>query len=271
MPTACLPVANSDRKMSEPQLTVIVPNYKTPELTKICLRLLRKYSTPEQVKVIVIDNASNDASIGYLRNLKWIKLMERQVPENESGPAMHANALDEAFAVVDTPYVMIMHTDTFILRPDWVDYLLGCFTSDKVAAVGSWKLEDPKSFLWRAAHRVEEIFRTLAGRKHSNEIRYLRSHCAVYRSELVRQYTNGFHDGESAGKSMHIKLEAAGFDMRFLSSEELGKFICHLNHATMILNPRPDDRKTAKVQFRTRLNKKMQMFMNILSSPDLDV
>ena len=69
--------------MSEPQLTVIIPNYKTPELTKICLRLLRKYSTPDQLKVIVIDNASADSSIEYLRQLKWIKLIERQVLPEE--------------------------------------------------------------------------------------------------------------------------------------------------------------------------------------------
>lgn len=274
MPTVCSQDAIFDKRffiMSEPQLTVIIPNYKTPELTKICLRLLRKYSAPDQLKVIVIDNASNDSSIEYLRQLKWIKLIERQVPPEESGPEMHARALDEAFALVDTPFVMIMHTDTFILRPDWVDYLLGHFDSDRVAGVGSWKLEPPKSFIWKAAHYLEEKFRILSGKNCKKEIRYLRSHCAVYRSELVRQHTAGFFDNESAGKNMHLKLVSAGYDMHFLPSDELGKFICHLNHATMILNPAASDRKTGKPPARAKLSRKMQIFMDVLDSQDLDL
>ena len=272
MPTACSQDATSDKRiMSEPQLTVIIPNYKTPELTKICLRLLRKYSRPDQLKVIVIDNASGDSSIEYLRTLKWIKLIEREVSPDESGPAMHAKALDDAFACVDTPFVMIMHTDTFILRPDWIDYLLGHFDSAKTAGVGSWKLEAPKPLLLRWAHSLEEKFRTLCGKNKKKEIRYLRSHCAVYRSELIRQHTDGFYDNESAGKNMHLKLEAAGYDMRFLSSDDLGHFICHLNHATMILNPAAQDRKTGKAPARAKLSKKMQIFMDVLDSQDLDL
>ena len=70
---------------------------------------------------------------------------------------------------------------------------------------------------------------------------------------------------------MHLKLEKAGFKMLFLSSNELGKFICHLNHATMILNPASSDRKTGKAPARTKLSRKMQMFMDVLDSQDLDL
>ena len=253
------------------QLSVIVPNYKTPELTRICLRLLRKYTEPGKIKVIVIDNDSRDDSVEYLRRLKWITLLERQVPEGEPGFVMHARALDEAFARVDTPYVMIMHTDTFVLRPDWLDYVLGHFDSDRVAAIGSWKLEEPRSFLWRAGHFMEECFNKLRQKKVKHEALYLRSHFAVYRSDLIRQYTNGFYDGLSAGKMLHLKLAAAGFELLFLSTEELSRFVCHLNHATMILNPARNDRKTGKAPARKKLSEKMRLFMDILDSEDLDL
>ena len=69
---------------------------------------------------------------------------------------------------------------------------------------------------------------------------------------------------------MHIKLEAAGYDMLFLPSDDLGKYICHLNHATMILNPASGDRKTGKAPARTKLGRKMQIFMDVLDSQDLD-
>ena len=257
--------------MTAPILSVIVPNYKTPELTKICFRLLRKYTDTGKIRVIAIDNASGDASTEYLRKLTWIDLIERKVPEGEPGVLMHANALDEAFALVTTPYVMIMHTDTFCLHPDWLDYILGHFDSDKTAGVGSWKLEPPRSLLWRTGHLLEEMFRRLFRKKTRQEIKYLRGHCAVYRTDLVRKYTNGFYDGDSAGRAMHIKLEAAGFNMVFLPSQELGKFICHLNHATMILNPGAKDRKTGKASAGIRLGKKMQVFQDVLEADDLDL
>ena len=256
--------------MTQPLLSVIVPSYKTPELTKICLRLLRSRTDCSKIRIIVIDNDSQDESVAYLKKLEWITFVQRQVPEGEEGFVMHAKALDEAFKLVTTPFVMIMHTDTFILRSDWLDYICGSFSSPEIAAVGSWKLEAPRSLLFRAAHAAESWFRRLFKKNVKTEIRYLRSHCAVYRTELVRRYTDGFYDGESAGKAMHLKLEQAGFRLLFLPSDELGKFICHLNHATMILNPGDHDRKTGKAPARNKLGKKIRMFREILNRPDLD-
>ncbi|PPC92474.1 MAG: glycosyltransferase, partial [Methylotenera sp.] len=52
---------------SKKLVTILVPNYKTLEITKICMRLLRKYTNFDQVEVIAIDNNSQDASVEYLR------------------------------------------------------------------------------------------------------------------------------------------------------------------------------------------------------------
>ncbi|MBL8704260.1 MAG: glycosyltransferase, partial [Rhodospirillales bacterium] len=60
-----------------PLVTVLVPNYRTPELTRLCLRLLRKHTPPGRIRVIAIDNDSRDESLDYLRSLAWISLIER--------------------------------------------------------------------------------------------------------------------------------------------------------------------------------------------------
>ena len=39
-------------------VTVLVPNYKTLKLTKVCLRLIKKNTDLNKVHVIVIDNDS---------------------------------------------------------------------------------------------------------------------------------------------------------------------------------------------------------------------
>ncbi len=67
---------------------------------------------------------------------------------------------------------------------------------------------------------------------------YLRSHCAMYRMDLIRQFNLCFADGDMvAGKDMHKKLVDAGYKMMFLPSELLIKYLDHINHATTVLNP----------------------------------
>ena len=103
--------------MPQPLVTILVPNYKTLELTKLCLRLLRKYTNPKQVHVLVIDNDSNDDSIEYLRSLSWIELIERKNISGDPGLVSHGLALDMALEKVTTPYVMSIHTDTLFVSP----------------------------------------------------------------------------------------------------------------------------------------------------------
>ena len=251
--------------------TIIIPNYKTPMLTRLCLRSLRKYTDPELAKVVVVDNDSADESLEYLKSLKWITLIERKTA-GENGPQMHARALDDALKLVDTEFFAVMHTDTIVLRSDWLDFLLGQFDgAPQLAGVGSWKLEHV-SRAKIVGQRIEDFFRELfTRRRHNPEERYLRSHCAVYRTRPVREFTRGFDDGETAGKSLHRMLVAANFDMRFLESAELGKFLAHLNHATMILNPTGSGR-TSKASSRRKLDGKLDnaAYAAILENDDLD-
>ena len=253
------------------QSTIIIPNYKTPLLTRLCLRSLRKYTDPELAKVVVVDNDSADESLEYLKQLKWITLIERKT-DGETGPQMHARALDLALAAVDTEFFAVMHTDTIVRRADWLDFLLGHFVdAPKLAGVGSWKLERV-SRAKIVGQKIEDFFRELfTRRRHAPEERYLRSHCAVYRTEPVKKLTRGFDDGETAGKSLHRMLVAAGFEMRFLESATLGKYVAHLNHATMILNPTGSGR-TSKASSRHKLDGKMSnpAFTAILRNDGLD-
>ncbi|KAB7627331.1 glycosyltransferase [Alkalilimnicola sp. S0819] len=226
-------------------VSILVPNYKTEQLTKICLRLLRKHTDPTRIRVIAVDNHSRDASTEYLRSLSWIELIERQ-PEPDDTPSLsHSRALDMALARVDTPYVLSIHTDTFVYRDDWLDYLLAPFQANPdVAGVGSWKLE-VKPPLRRAAKAIEDYWQRktypLRGRPLPEELvegHYLRSHCAIYRTDLIREYGLSFSaDRDTAGRKLHQALVAKGHEMVFLPAPALMRYMLHLNHATMVLNP----------------------------------
>ena len=97
-----------------PELTILIPHYKTLELSKLCLRSIKLFTDLDKVKVIVIDNDSNDQSLEYLRSINWIKLIERKDIADESPAKMHAKALDLGMEHVKTKYVLSIHTDTIV-------------------------------------------------------------------------------------------------------------------------------------------------------------
>ena len=259
--------------MNQP-VSIILPNYKTPELTRLCLRSLRKFTPHDAIRVIAVDNASADESLDYLRSLSWIRLIERSSGDIKGMPPalMHTTAMDLALAEIDTPFVLSFHTDTIVYHPDWLEFLLGRINrSDRIAGVGSWKIEffSPFRRFGKKLEVVETRAKVLLGLKKPEE-RFLRSHCALYRTELLKQYTRGFGDGESAGKSIHRHLTDAGFIMEFIPPEVLIRYMDHLNHATMILNPSIGDRRTAAPKARQSLESRLERYRSILADDSLD-
>jgi glycosyltransferase involved in cell wall biosynthesis len=265
-------------------VTILIPNYKTPELTKLCLRLIRKFTDPQLIEVIAIDNHSEDASTQYLRSLKWIRLLERDTTRDKTPQLSHSNALDDALKMVRTPYVISFHTDTMVKRKGWLEFLLASFQDNPmIAGVGSWKLES-KPLIRRLAKQLEYVWQSfyynligktdhgLEGR--GNNYYYLRSHCAMYRMSYIRDLHLSFADGEdTAGKVMHKKLIDAGYTMIFLPSETLGQYVDHLNHATMILNPELGARNSTITKGLKRIKKGLKDLeaSHILQDGSLDL
>lgn len=257
--------------MTQALVTILIPNYKTKELTKLCLRLLRKHTPKDLAKVIVIDNDSNDDSLDYLRSLSWITLIERKAIPGETPIQSHARALDMGLEKVNTPYVLSIHTDTLVKRADWLGFLLQQIEQHpNVAGVGSWKLE-LKPFWRRVLKKIEAYFQLkyyqYIGRKMhgvqgvGDNHYYLRSHCAMYRVDVLRQLKLHFAVGcMVAGKEMHKQLVAAGYDMTFLSSEVLSQYVEHINHATSVLNPYLSTREKSVEKGLVRIEKTLARF-----------
>jgi hypothetical protein len=212
----------------------------------------------------VIDNGSGEGeeSLEYLRSLKWITLIENQPDMTLNPGAIHGLSLDKLAALADTEYILSIHTDTIVFRNDWLDYLLEQISDPSVAGVGSWKLEF-HSPLKRLGKKIEDWFRVhilhpitgchlaIAGTESNRK--YLRSHCALYRRDLVQKETNGFYDGMEAGRSIHNTLKEKGYAMKFLPEVDHAKYIVHFDHATMILNPEIGGRKTSSSSARRKV------------------
>ena len=218
----------------------------------MCLRLIRKNTAPDYAKVIVIDNHSGDESLEYARSLDWIELLERPGVPGESGKLSHSRALDLALQQVNTPYVLSIHTDTLVRHPGWLRFLVAQIEKDEnIAGVGSWKLEQ-KPLIKRVAKVLENscqsvYYKLTAKKDHAlkgESDYYLRSHCALYRTALLKKYGLTFSDeDDTAGKAMHHKLRGKGHQMVFIPPEKLLRYLEHVNHATTVLNPEFSSRK----------------------------
>lgn len=267
-----------------PRVSILIPHFRTLELTQFCLRSLRKYTDISNVQVIVIDNGSKDASTEYLRSLPWITLIEREPVPGENPATSHARALDFGLSHAKAPFVLSIHTDTIVTSPSWLDFLLQRIeANERIAGVGSWKLEF-KPYYKRCAKRLESIwlalraklpqrFQKRGARKTDNHYFYLRSHCALYRTDLLRRFDLRFDDeNDTAGKALHRKLTEQGFIMEFIDTYDLADHLRHLNHATMILNPEIAGRKTGTKAEQRRLHRELKSlkYMEILQDKSLD-
>lgn len=268
-----------------PKVTILVPHYKTHDLTKLCLRLLKKHTDPALIKVIVVDNGSEDESTEYLKTLAGITLIERTKIPNEPVAYSHSRALDVALEQVDTPYVLSIHTDTLVKRPDWLNFLLQHIEQDeKIAGVGSWKLTQKpwyKKIAKSIERKVQLAYYKFLGKTHQHRIEgvgennfyYLRSHCALYRTELLKQFHLKFSDGDGlAGKYLHKGLEDRGYKMIFLESSKLLPYLDHINHATLVLNPQLGASKKNVNKGQKRIEKTLKKIdaFNILKDNTLD-
>jgi glycosyltransferase involved in cell wall biosynthesis len=114
------------------QITIVTANYKTPALIKRLVEgLLGSYS---QVRLLLIDNGSKDASTEYVRSLvdgKYnIKVILNQVNAGH-GPAMH-----QGIGYCETPLVCLLDSDCIIQKAGGLELLAAPFSDPKVYATG---------------------------------------------------------------------------------------------------------------------------------------
>lgn len=239
--------------------TICIVNYKTEELTRLCLRSIRKF-TDEPYEIIVVDNDSADSSLEYLRSLKWIKLIERPGQVCKSGSWAHGTALDIGLKNTSSDFFVAMHSDTIVRKKGWLNLLADPAESDsRIACVGSGKLEVKPA--WRVFLKNATDFKKWI-RKYLNpekERFYIRTICALYRTDILKKENLAFSmnvdEGMTCGKQLYFDLLRKGYGTAPLSPNLMLQYIYHLKHATMVLNPEFEVKKKTELKIRREMLK----------------
>ncbi len=227
--------------------TICMVNYKTPDMTRACLRSIRKH-THSLPDVVVIDNDSRDSSLDYLKSLSWIRLIERhpETPDPTGGYA-HGAALDLGLSLCQTEFFIALHSDAIVCRPDWLDYFLDGLRSDPGVAccgVGNlemkprWQVLVHKAFDVKALQR--RLFASPAARMHYRP--FVRTICAVYQTEVLRREGLSFLPDIprrlTVGQKLCFDLQERRYKTVRLPDRIACQYVVHLAHATQMLNPR---------------------------------
>ncbi|MHC4741420.1 MAG: glycosyltransferase family 2 protein [Planctomycetota bacterium] len=258
--------------------TICIVNYRTLEMTRLALRCIRKF-TNYPYEVIVVDNDSNDESLEYLKNLKWIRLLERKTTGDVSPSRSHSKALQLGFENANTEFFVSMHSDALVQMPNWLTDLIAYFGDDeKIASVGSGKLElKPK---WRVSLKkatdlrafMRKLFKTAGNYRHYN-----RTICCLYRMEILRNEGLSFltdeQRGWTSGEKLYYELVERGYPTVELPSAVMGQYVMHLSHATQVVNIDEFGTKRRTVRKTERLIARVfssQMIKSIMDDNSLD-
>jgi hypothetical protein len=239
--------------MTEADVTVLVPHFQTLDAIRLCLRSMRRYS-PAAPRVLVLDNGSADDSLAYLRAVKWVTCVATGVPNSD--PNAHAAALNIGAARVETPYFLVMHSDTYVHRPGWLQMLTDACRRGGYAAVGSRHQTIRaygQAWLARLATRAAPLLQRLAGRSTSDGTPWLRSCLTLYRTDAYRAAGASFAriGKEDVTHPANARLVASGATLLGLPDRAVGYYVFHKGDTTRIANrlyDRTDDAFRAKLQ-----------------------
>ncbi len=256
-----------------PIFAIVMVNYKTLELTKISLSLLKQHLDagliPKATEVWVVDNDSQDASTNYLRSLDWIHLMERKAAGKEQGFAAHGNALDLVLPKINCQYLFLMHTDTFIYQPKVFEMLLaGVQNKPNIVAIGCLEQLN-RGYLrsyWRLASRFCKHYsrRTvrflgIEGREPKPyKEQYIKSFFALWDVQWIQQNKHTFfmQDRIPSYTLQDVALNT-GKQIKTISAMQLFKYLDHVEAGTVGLVRGYDD-MNRRVKRKLELLKKYQ-------------
>lgn len=233
---------------ASPHFSIALVNYKTFELTKICLTLLKQHMDSgsldaKRVTVWVVDNDSEDASTEYLRSLNWIHLIERKSAGKEKGFVAHGRALDMILEKTQDDYLFLMHTDTFIYEAEvFKDFLRLC--TIQTLAVGcreqvnrgyfrtSWRLFS--RFLKHYSRRAKRMVGIQGRDPKAWREQYIKSFFALWNVGWMKQHGYTFFmENRIPTYALQDRLLNQGKHISLISPGKLFKYLDHIEAGTV--------------------------------------
>ena len=254
-----------------PILSIIIPQYKTLELIRLCIRAIKQFSIlhPE---IIVVDNNSKDASFDYLKKIRNITLIENKRECN--GADAHRLALDLGIKKARGQWILLFHSDSIVLRKGWDEDLID-LTKKYPGTIGA-------TTIYRDINRFAPLYTKLLRyfKERSSFFNYtfnptdkkIMSYCFLIERQFFLKTGYEFYGSQGdVGDSLyqiHIKNKKPFI---LLGRRMLNRFIWHTSNATSLAAGLMNDKKS-KQKFLKKRNQLLSsdIISSILKNNALD-
>ena len=221
--------------------SVVVPYFRTPEITRLCLYSIYKFARGEP-EVIVVDNGPGGAESKMLAEFSDIKLLNNKTELR--GSAANFEALDLGLARASHDLVALIHSDTVFLRDGWD---LECFAkldAGEIAALGTFEREaNPfRPLRQRVRDRCKDFFHV--SRPAPGAPGKLMLHFLMTRRSILQQAGFVFSRDGHIGP---VDFRKAGKPIEVLSLVQVSRLFWHTSNITSLLTGQMDDPKLAAI------------------------
>ncbi len=220
--------------------TLIIPYYRTPEITRMALHSIYHFSTGEP-EVIVVDNAPGRPESKMLDEFPRIRRLDNATAR--TGSDANFEALDIGIAAASNDLLGLVHSDTIFMRSGWDEEWFRYLEAKNLAALGTFEREANPFRPWRK--RVEDVFKHQFHQRKAGPERVgkLVLHFVLTRrSTLAEAGFNFLRDRDLV--SRHLTGVRNGVEV--LSLREMSGFLWHTSNITSLLTGQMDDPRLRK-------------------------
>lgn len=226
--------------MSILRYSLIIPYYRTPEITRLALHSVFHFSVGEP-EVIVVDNAPGSAESRMLDEFPRIRRLDN--PTAKTGSDANFEALDIGIRAASHDLLGLLHSDTIFMWPGWDEEWFGYLEAKNLAALGTFEREANPFRPWRK--RMEDHLRHLVHRRAvaPDLPGKLAMHFVLTRrATLAETGFNFIRDRDLLTR--HFTGRRAGVEV--LSLREMSRFLWHTSNITSLLTGQMDDPRLRK-------------------------
>jgi hypothetical protein len=221
--------------------SLIVPYFRTPEITRLCLYSIYRLAQGEP-EVIVVDNAPGGPESAMLAEFPKIKLVKNATELR--GSAANFQALDLGLAQATNDLVGLLHSDTLFLREGWDVKCFSHLEKHRLAALGTFERE--ANPFRPARQRLRDAWRHLrhAERPGPAERNKLMMHFLLTRRSTLAALGFVFARGDQLTPA---HFAPTGQPVEVLSLVRVSRLIWHTSNVTSLLTGQMDDPKLAAI------------------------
>lgn len=239
--------------------SIILLSYNTLAVTKLCVESIRKFTAKGSYEIIMIDNASKDGSVEWLREQKDIACVFNK--QNEGFP----RACNQGLAMARGTELLLLNNDT-IVTPHWLENLLAAlYSRPSVGAVGCMTnscsnrqaLESvPYGEDWDALEAFARAFNQSDPAKWDRRLKLV-GFCLLFKREVMERIgylDERFTPGNFEDDDYSFRIWQAGYELLLCKDT----FIHHFGHASFV----KEETDEQKLRFNALLKRNFKVFQS---------